>query len=92
MSNGTRSIPGDPLRPKGDRLSDEIRKLEEDNEAYTDEFRLIRDQIFAARAVLGMERPTPGVSMKLSTALKELVIELDKRADIFGNIDPAIKL
>ena len=92
MSNGTRSIPGDPLQPKGDRLSDEIQKMEEENDMFRKEFHLIKDQIYAARAILGIERPASGTVIKLSTAMKELVIELEKRSDIFGNIDPAISL
>jgi hypothetical protein len=84
--------PGNSVRPKGERLSDEIRKIEEENEMLCEEFVKMRALIFAIRGTLGMERPTPGVSMKLSTALKELGLEIEKRSDIFGNIDPTISL
>jgi len=73
-------------------LSNEVKLLEDRLIFYTKEYEDIRSQILNIRAILGMPRQPEGQDMKMSIALKELALELDKRADVFGNIDPMIKL
>lgn len=73
-------------------LGDQVKQLEERVDFYTNEYINIRSQILNIRAILGLPRNPEGQDMKMSIALKELALELDKRADIFGNIDPMIKL
>jgi len=73
-------------------LGDQVKNLEDRLNFYTKEYEDIRSQILNIRAILGMPRQPEGQDMKMSIALKELALELDKRADVFGNIDPMIKL
>ena len=74
------------------QISNEVKLLEDRLIFYTKEYEEIRSQIKNIRAILGMPRQPEGQDMKMSLALKELALELDKRADVFGNIDPMIKL
>ena len=99
VSNGTgrmassRGIPGDPVGSNGQRLSDEIKEMEDCILTYHQEYRLIKEQIWNMQRTLGMEPPTPGTLIKLSTALKEIALEIDKRMDAATfKIDPVITL
>ena len=73
-------------------ISNEVKRLEDRLIFYTKEYEEVRSQILNIRAILGMPRHPEGQDIKMSIALKELALELDKRADVFGNIDPMIKL
>lgn len=89
----SRSTPGDPVGHQGDRLSDEIKVMEDCIITYHEEYNLVREQIRAIQRVLGMQPPPPGTAVKLSSALKEIAVELDKRVDAASfDIDPAITL
>jgi hypothetical protein len=79
-----------PMNPPA--LSQQVAYLEEQSAHYKKEYSEIREQILNIRAILGMSRFPTGQDIRMSTALKELALELDKRADFLGEIDPVIKL
>ena len=78
--------------PSKFKISTMVKELEGTAVYYSEEFYKIREQILAMRAILGLPRTPEGAEVRLSTAIKELAVELDKRIDCFGNIDPVIKL
>jgi hypothetical protein len=81
----------DPLdNPLPKTLAEAVASVEKDNIAFREEYILIRSIVKEIRGILGMPTHNPGEAIKLSTALKEISLEINKRMDIFGTIAKSI--
>lgn len=80
-------------RPRHE-ISDNVCKLEDRVKMLEDEFYASKDQLKAIRKVLGMPPFEAGQMIKLSTALREIALEIDKRTDgmFLGPVDPVMDM